>query len=217
MSIFNAAQAAPLVGVWDFQWATGNMAVEFRPDGIFYCEQYQAHSHWNLENGVVSIDWGKYGKYELTVASDGRSMDGSAQGNPGNWRKAAMVRSLTPAELCIMQTQWNFQHPQGSFEVEFHADGHFNCPQFPAHSHWKMTDGVNLEIVWGKYGTYDLVVDGATKTFVGSARGAPDQWRKGTWTKSMEPHNHSACGGDACGAAPAETDCCASEKKEGGG
>ena len=39
-------------------------------------------------------------------------------------------------------------------DVEFHGDGHFNCTAYPAHSHWKITDGDKLEINWGKFGMY---------------------------------------------------------------
>lgn len=42
----------------------------------------------------VEINWGKFGTYELTIAADGESMDGSAKGQPENWRKAKRLRSL---------------------------------------------------------------------------------------------------------------------------
>ena len=50
----------------------------------------------------VEIDWGKFGKYELTIAADGESMDGSAKGQPANWRKAKRLKALgTVAEAHV--------------------------------------------------------------------------------------------------------------------
>ena len=83
-----------------------------------------------------------------------------------------------------MDSVWNFQHPGGSFEVEFRADAfnHFvskvwlgrhthtdthtqththththtmRVQDFPAHSHWALTDNT-LFINWGVYGEYEL-------------------------------------------------------------
>ena len=56
-----------------------------------------------------------------------------------NWRKMTWTRPFTTAEHLLHDSVWDFQHPGGSFDVEFRADGynHFVCNSFPAHSHWK--------------------------------------------------------------------------------
>ncbi len=67
---FNATERA-LIGngfgsVWDFGWEKGSFEVEFRIDGYnhFICKQYPAHSHWDIDDsGLVTINWGNYGKY----------------------------------------------------------------------------------------------------------------------------------------------------------
>ena len=86
---------------WAFEHAGGTFEVEFRADAFnhFVCGAYPAHAHWRLEDAgsptpTVYINWGKYGEYELTMAPDGESMEGSAKGNPEQWRKAARLRGL---------------------------------------------------------------------------------------------------------------------------
>jgi len=87
--------------VWDFQHPGGSFPVEFRADAYnhFICNDFPTHSHWKILNDEtdtpkVEINWGKFGTYELTIAADGESMDGSAKGQPENWRKAKRLRSL---------------------------------------------------------------------------------------------------------------------------
>ena len=36
----------------------------------------------------------RYGKYELKMDADGQKMEGSAEGNPSNWRKAERIEAL---------------------------------------------------------------------------------------------------------------------------
>lgn len=176
-----------ITGIWDFAWEKGSFTVEFRPGNVFYCEDYQAHAKWTIDGANVSIDWGKFGKYELVAAADGSSMDGHAKGDPKAWRKATKTRSLTDAEKAIMGSVWMFQYTGGEFEVEFHGDGHFNCPSYTAHSHWSMSDGDKLFINWGKFGKYTLTVDGEKKTMEGSVEGKPDLWRKGRYGRDIPP------------------------------
>lgn len=95
---------------WNFEYAGGSFLVEFHADAFnhFVCKQYPAHSHWSMEVGdnccesgscegkdnKVSIDWGKFGQYELSVAPDGLTMQGSARGDPSAWRRATRIRSI---------------------------------------------------------------------------------------------------------------------------
>ena len=50
----------------------------------------------DVESGspTVHISWGRFGEYELKMAPDGESMEGSAKGQPDNWRRASRIRSL---------------------------------------------------------------------------------------------------------------------------
>lgn len=79
---------------------------------------------------VLCIDFGKYGKYELTPKSlDGSVLFGTAIGEPDNWRKMTLARRFNAAELALFDSEWILEHPGGQFPVEFHADGlnHFVC------------------------------------------------------------------------------------------
>jgi hypothetical protein len=118
MSIFEVAGGHGIEGEWNFIWEGGSFPVEFRPQNVFFCEQFQAHAHWSISGNIVSINWGKYGEYELTIAPDGKSLEGGAKGAPANWRKATPIRSLTSAELAIIGSVWNFQHEGGAFEIQ---------------------------------------------------------------------------------------------------
>ena len=156
---------------------------------------------WGLEGAALKVDFGKFGQYEF--AADGNNgWAGGALGNPSNWRKMILARAFSAAERGLMDSEWDFQHPGGSFKVEFRADGfnHFICADFPAHSHWRLdkaeTPEPLLYINWGKYGEYELVLDAAGQTMTGSAKGAPDNWRKGTrigstvGKKEVHEHDH---------------------------
>ena len=132
------SQAMAEVGVYNFEYAGGSFPIHLRTQGRFFCPQYQARAVYEVEGNVIRIDWGKFGKYELTSSDGGRTWAGSYIGEPGNWRKMQFARPFSVAEQCIFDSKWDFEHPGGHFEVEFRADGfnHFICNDFPAHSHW---------------------------------------------------------------------------------
>jgi len=103
---FSKAEEALFDSEWNFEHTSGQFPIEFRADGFnhFICNQFSAHSHWSIKEGTgetdtptVHIDWGKYGKYDLVIAADGKSMSGSAVGQPDNWRKAQFTRFLSDA------------------------------------------------------------------------------------------------------------------------
>lgn len=85
-------------GVWNWSYNGGTFEVNFAPGGEFVCKSYPAHSHWNIQGNRISINWGKYGKYEMVVAADGRSMEGCYAGYPQDWRKAEFIRQHTAEE-----------------------------------------------------------------------------------------------------------------------
>lgn len=84
---------------------------------------------------------------------------------------------------------WNFEYEGGSFEVQFMFDSynHFNCPSYPAHSHWKMIDGKAVEINWGKYGNYELEVDECCGLMTGNKKDDKSSWRKATFIRPLTP------------------------------
>ena len=45
----------------------------------------------------VTVNWGGYGEYELTVDPAGTSMAGHFKGRPADWRRATFLRALGPA------------------------------------------------------------------------------------------------------------------------
>ena len=115
-------------------------------------------------------------------------------GSKDNWRKLEFLRSFTPEEMIVQGdyscgSVWNFEYAGGAFEVQFMFDSynHFNCPKFPAHSHWIIVEGKHIEINWGKFGKYDLVVDATSGTMVGCKKGEPDNWRKATFIRPLSP------------------------------
>lgn len=131
-----------LVGVYNFTHAGGTFDVHLRSNERFFAPQYQAKSTYSLNaaGDLLSIDWGKFGKYDLKVVDKAeKEFSGSARDKPESWRKMKWKRSFTIAEQRLFDSVWNFQHPNGAFEVEFRADAynHFVCNDFPAHSHWR--------------------------------------------------------------------------------
>lgn len=101
---FTTAERQLFDSVWELQHPGGKFSVEFRADGYnhFVCADFPAHSHWRLDNDasptpLLYINWGKYGEYELTIAADGESMEGSAKGQPTNWRRAKRIQALGDA------------------------------------------------------------------------------------------------------------------------
>ena len=75
--------------------------VEFHADGFnhFVCKQYPAHSHWAIDGDRITVNWGSFGDYELTIDAAGTSMAGHKKGQPDNWRRATFLRSLGAAGL----------------------------------------------------------------------------------------------------------------------
>ena len=68
MAAASADAVAKLVGVYDFTHPHGTFQVHLRPGGKFFAPQYQAKATWVVtEAGQLSIDWGKYGQYELQL------------------------------------------------------------------------------------------------------------------------------------------------------
>ena len=80
-------------------------------------------------------------------------------------------------------------------KVEFRGDGynHFICKSYPDHSHWTMggAEGNELTISWGKYGTYEILVDGAANAGAGNLQGQPTNWRKMTKVRDLGVTNNS--------------------------
>ena len=87
---------------WMLQWEKGEFEIQFRADGFnhFVCPKFSAHSHWEYvaADNKILIDWAQYGKYELIIDADSKSMTGNKVGQPTNWRKASFLRSLGAEE-----------------------------------------------------------------------------------------------------------------------
>jgi hypothetical protein len=73
---------------------------------------------------------------------------------------------------------------------------HFNCGQFPAHSHWSLggAAGDELTIDWASYGTYVLRVDGVARSGEGSLVGSPSDWRKMAFVAFLQVKPNPALG-----------------------
>ena len=56
-----------LEGVYNWSYSGGSFQVELRPFGSFYCKSYPASATWALVDKKVTVDWKKFGKYELEV------------------------------------------------------------------------------------------------------------------------------------------------------
>jgi len=203
--------------------------VHLRSGGRFFAPKFQSKASWTLDSeNKLFIDWGKYGgaarpakpnggahpaplltppprrrgagKYELLVNPADKSAAGSAQGKPESWRKMAFKRPFHPAEIALMDSEWEFIHPSGQFKVEFRADGfnHFVCNDFPAHSHWRFEGDSPTPVVYinfGKYGEYLVTLSADGETFEGSAKGDTSNWRKGKRlgkcdTTAVHEHDH---------------------------
>jgi len=107
---FSPAEINLFDSEWELEHPKGKFLVEFHADAYnhFVCSDFPAHSHWSLVDDAdgdpytpsVHINWGKFGKYVLKMSADGKSMEGSAEGQPDNWRKAKRMRFLNnPAKV----------------------------------------------------------------------------------------------------------------------
>jgi len=161
--------------------------VQFRAGNVFYCKQFPCTATWQEVEGIVQIDWGKFGKYEMRPQADG-SLVGSVLGKPDDWRKAYLVREFTPAEELLSASAWMLHHEGGPpFRVEFHADGHFHAPSYPGH-HTYQLQGTTVNISWGKYGNYTLELNVAERTAAGSLTNNPASWRRLTYVEPLAAH-----------------------------
>ena len=122
-------------GVYDFQHAGGTFDVHLRPGGQFFAPKFMARSSWELtEDRHLLIDFGQFGDYRLAMTNEQPPMfEGSAVGDPSNWRKMCLKAPFPAAYRKLMDSVWNFEHAGGAFPVEFRADSfnHFVCKDFP--------------------------------------------------------------------------------------
>ena len=146
MRIMAAEAAAPkvkhsyIIGWHDIMWKGGSFEICFRPARNSMCPMSHAQARWEPEDAKVSLDWGKFGKYEFEVGAD-KTMEGwnvpRNIDDPNNWRKTAFKRPLCAEELTLIGdgagSVWDFAWSGGSFPVQFKADGynHFRCEDFP--------------------------------------------------------------------------------------
>jgi hypothetical protein len=86
-------------GVWQWSYNGGAFEVNFAPGSEFVCKAYPAHAHWAIQGNKLSVTWGRFGNYDMTVSSDGKSMEGFYVGYPEDWRKAQFVRAHTAEEI----------------------------------------------------------------------------------------------------------------------
>eukprot|EP00927_Polykrikos_kofoidii_P069308 TRINITY_DN64720_c0_g1_i1.p1 TRINITY_DN64720_c0_g1~~TRINITY_DN64720_c0_g1_i1.p1 ORF type:complete len:224 (+),score=32.47 TRINITY_DN64720_c0_g1_i1:59-673(+) len=199
------ANPADVVGWYNFSWSGGVFDVCFRPAGHFWVPRFQAAARWEMEDDKIKIDWGRYGKYDMTFNAETKSMDGicTSVANPNpekDWRKADFREPLRPVEALLIGlgagTEWDFEHEGGSFPIQFKADGynHFKCNSFPAHAHWSLVDENKVVINWAEFGKYELVVDVDTKTMEGGVQGNLSDWRKAVYVRDNEDlHTVEAC------------------------
>jgi hypothetical protein len=83
---------------WDFEWSGGSFPVSFKADGYnhFKCEDFPAHAHWAWDQTkeLLTIHWAEFGTYEMKIDGKEKTMTGSAQGAPEDWRKAKFLRNM---------------------------------------------------------------------------------------------------------------------------
>ena len=93
--------------VWEFTHELGAFEVEFRADALnhFVCSKYPADAHWEIDPQFnrVNVNWGIYGEYELTLGYENGSyvMNGCKKGQPRNWRRLYLVRTLGVEGLTV--------------------------------------------------------------------------------------------------------------------
>lgn len=213
------------VGHYVFSYAGGSFPVALRPSGVFYCPQFPAQAKYVVVDGSnLQIDWANFGKYTLQLegggggGGDAPSWSGSKVDDASSWRKMTYSGPFSAEEALLMGngggSMWGFQWEKGEFEIELCCDGfnHFVCKDFPAHSHWQSSTSADgkcrIDINWGKYGEYEMVLDAATRSMVGHKKGQPANWRKaymkkplGTEVLSAVPahdHSHKHEHGESC-------------------
>ena len=200
-----AAAAAPplaavdLQGWYSFAYEGGEFAVCLRPGGHFFCDEYQQKATWThyVHADIVLIDWKDYGQYEMRVDPATRSMAGSLRGDPTDWRRATFVKPLSPVETLLLGgkgggTEWKLEYSGGSFGIQFLGDGKntMHCPAYPERAYWALDSHGSsnaIEIEWGKYGRYQLTVDAERKSMTGSAKGQPEDWRRASYARDLQP------------------------------
>jgi len=108
------AAPADLEGVYDFAHPGGVFDVHLRPGGRFFAPQFQARASWNLEGQRLLVDFAKFGRYEFTRVGElegSADFEGSAVGDPSNWRKMKRRRKFSVAEAKLLDSIWELQHP----------------------------------------------------------------------------------------------------------
>ena len=89
------------------------------------------------------------------------------------------MASADEAAIAKLIGVYHFEHPGGAFEIHLRPKQVFFSPKFQARAKWVCTESGELTIEWGKYGNYRLAIqDPTTRSFVGSAEGKPEAWRK---------------------------------------
>jgi len=204
-----------LSGHYNWIYASGNFPVSLRPSGVFNCPKFPASSSWKHENDNLSVNFGKYGTYLMKSSSNtNKIFEGYLSTNPNDWRKMEYVKPLSESETLLIGdgggSVWEWEWEKGTFEVEFICDAinHFVCKQFPAHSHWSLNDNT-IDVDWGKYGKYELVIDPSTKTMTGFVKNNNLSWRKAKFIRPLgidaltsapsHDHSHHHEHGSSCG------------------
>eukprot|EP01038_Epipyxis_sp_PR26KG_P014201 gene14201-19055_t len=204
-------------GYYQWEYGGGKFEVCLRPNGVFYCDIYQAEGKWSLSNEkesesgqdlnadlILSVDWSNYGKYVFQVPANDNSGDsalmGNVLGNTSNWRKLQFVREFSQTEKFLLGdglgSVWRFEWAKGNVgEVEFRFDtyNHFISRNFPAHSHWTISADDTIDISWGQYGDYELRLEQSESSDLivlsGSKKGQPSNWRKAFWVCNLNPED----------------------------
>ena len=68
--------------------------VEFHSDGHFHAPDYPGHFVWMLDGTNLTVNWGKFGTYDMKVDIEARTIAGSMRGNESSWRKLEYVEPL---------------------------------------------------------------------------------------------------------------------------
>ena len=184
-------------GHYNWIYANGKFPVCLRPSGVLFCPQFPTSSSWTVDNDNLFVNFGKYGTYTMkSLGPTNKLFEGHLTTNPSDWRKMEYVSPLSATETLLVGdgggSVWEWEWEKGTFEVEFLCDAinHFVCKKFPSHSHWSLNDNT-VEIDWGKYGQYQLVIDPFTKTMTGHGKDNKSNWRK---AKFIRPLGNNALG-----------------------